>query len=87
VTVTVTVTATVTVRSTEKKGRTILVLKRKSNQSVRVVGPDGRTLAVVTVVGVDGKDAVRLAFSAPPEVKIVRSELTERPRAGEGWPS
>jgi carbon storage regulator CsrA len=60
----------------------MLVLKRKPDQSVRVVGPDGRTLAVVTVVGVDGRDAVRLAFSAPPEVRIVRSELIER--AGEG---
>jgi sRNA-binding carbon storage regulator CsrA len=51
------------------------VLKRKPDQSVRIVGPDGRTLAVVTVAGVDGRDAVRLAFSAPPEVRIVRSEL------------
>jgi carbon storage regulator CsrA len=65
----------------------MLVLKRKPNQSVRVVGPDGRTLAVVTVVGVDGKDAVRLAFLAPPEISIVRSELTERPAAGEGRPT
>jgi carbon storage regulator CsrA len=60
------------------------VLKRKPDQSVRVVGPDGRTLAVVTVVGVDGRDAVRLGFEAPPEISIIRSELTERPRMGEG---
>jgi carbon storage regulator CsrA len=53
----------------------MLVLKRKPDQSVRIVGPDGRTVAVVTVLGVDGKDAVRLAFSAPPDVRIVRSEL------------
>jgi carbon storage regulator CsrA len=56
----------------------MLVLKRKPNESVRIVGPDGCTLAVVTVAGVDGRDAVRLAFLAPPEVRIVRSELSER---------
>jgi carbon storage regulator CsrA len=65
----------------------MLVLKRKPNESVRIISPDGRTLAVVTVAGVDGKDAVRLAFTAPPDVRIVRSELAERPRAGEGRPS
>jgi carbon storage regulator CsrA len=64
----------------------MLVLKRKPNESVRIVGPDGRTLAVVTVVGVDGRDAVRLAFRAPPEVRIVRLELPAWPAAGEGRP-
>jgi carbon storage regulator CsrA len=52
----------------------MLVLKRKPDESVRIVGPDGRTVEI-TVVGVDGRDAVRLAFSAPPDVRIVRSEL------------
>jgi carbon storage regulator CsrA len=61
----------------------VLVLKRKSDESVRIVGPDGRTLAVVTVLGVDGKDAVRLGWSAPPEISVVRSELPPRPMAGE----
>jgi carbon storage regulator CsrA len=61
----------------------MLVLKRKPNESVRIVGPDGRTLAVVTVAGVDGRDAVRLGFSAPPDVRIVRSELLPQPAAGE----
>jgi carbon storage regulator CsrA len=61
----------------------MLVLKRKPNESVRVVGSDGRTVEI-TVVSVDGRDAVRLGFSAPPDIRIVRSELTERPRAGEG---
>jgi carbon storage regulator CsrA len=64
----------------------MLVLKRKPNESVRVVGPDGRTLAVVTILGVDGKDAVRLGWSAPPEISVVRSELPPRPTAGEGRP-
>jgi carbon storage regulator CsrA len=60
----------------------MLVLKRKPNESVRVVGPDGRTVEI-TVVSVDGRDAVRLAFSAPPDVRIVRSELLPQPAAGE----
>jgi carbon storage regulator CsrA len=65
----------------------MLMLKRKPDESVRILGPDGRTLAVVTVAGVDGRDAVRLGFEAPPDVRIVRSELAERSRAGEGRPS
>jgi carbon storage regulator CsrA len=52
----------------------MLVLKRKPNESVRVVGPDGRAVEI-TVVSVDGRDAVRLGFEAPPDVRIVRSEL------------
>jgi carbon storage regulator CsrA len=64
----------------------MLVLKRKPDQSVRIVGPDGRTVEI-TVVSVDGRDAVRLGFTAPPDVRIVRSELTARPAAGEGRPS
>jgi carbon storage regulator CsrA len=60
----------------------MLVLKRKPNESVRIIAPDGRTLAVVTVLGVDGKDAVRLGWSAPPEISVVRSELPPRPTVG-----
>jgi sRNA-binding carbon storage regulator CsrA len=63
------------------------VLKRKPDESVRIVGPDGHTLAVVTVAGVDGRDAVRLGFEAPPDVRIVRSELLPWSAAGEGRPS
>jgi carbon storage regulator CsrA len=61
----------------------MLVLKRKPNESVRVVGPDGRTVEI-TVVSVDGRDAVRLGFSAPLDFRIVRSELLPQPAAGEG---
>jgi carbon storage regulator CsrA len=63
----------------------MLVLKRKPNESVRIFGPDGRAVEI-TVVSVDGRDAVRLGFSAPPEVRIVRSELLPQPAAGEGRP-
>jgi carbon storage regulator CsrA len=59
----------------------MLVLKRKPNESVRIVGPDGCTVEI-TVVSVDGRDAVRLGFSAPPDVRIVRSELTVQPPFG-----
>jgi carbon storage regulator CsrA len=62
----------------------MLVLKRKPNESVRIVGPDGRTVALVTVIGVDGKDAVRLGLLAPPDVRIVRSELLPQPATVEG---
>jgi carbon storage regulator CsrA len=69
----------------------MLVLKRKPNESVRIISPDGRILAVVTVIGVDGKDAVRLGFIASREVAILRTELTERLAhdggAGEGRPA
>jgi carbon storage regulator CsrA len=59
----------------------MLVLKRKPDESVRLIGPDGRTVEI-TVVSVDGRDAVRLAFEAPSDVRIVRSELTVQPPFG-----
>ena len=46
----------------------MLVLSRKKNQSVRIGD------VVVTVRHV-GRNVVRLGIEAPPEVKIVRSEL------------
>ena len=47
----------------------MLVLSRLSGETVRI-GDD----IVVTVVEV-GRGRVRLAFSAPPEVRILRGEL------------
>lgn len=51
-----------------------LVLSRKADESVRI-GDD----IEVTVVEI-GRGKVRLLFKVPPHVKIVRSELIDRPR-------
>jgi carbon storage regulator len=54
----------------------MLVLTRRLGEAVRI-GSDVH----VTVVAVDG-DRVRIGIAAPPEVRILRTELLERDREG-----
>jgi carbon storage regulator len=49
-----------------------LVLTRRAGQTVHIGGD-----ITVTVIGIDGGQ-VRLAFSAPPNVRIDRAEVRER---------
>jgi carbon storage regulator len=49
-----------------------LILTRRAGQTVHIGGD-----ITVTVIGIDGGQ-VRLAFSAPPNVRIDRSEVRER---------
>lgn len=49
-----------------------LILTRRISETV-IIGDD----ITVTVIGIDGGQ-VRLAFSAPPEVRIDREEIRER---------
>jgi carbon storage regulator len=49
----------------------MFVLSRKKNERINLLGID----VVITVVEILG-DRVRLGISAPPEVEIVRGELT-----------
>lgn len=49
-----------------------LILTRRVGETV-IIGND----ITVTVIGIDGSQ-VRLAFSAPPEVRIDRLEVRER---------
>lgn len=60
----------------------MLVLSRKSNESVVVGGPNGvERLVKVTVLGIrDGK--VRLGFEADTDFPVHRWEVWERIRAG-----
>lgn len=53
----------------------MLVLTRKANQSIRVMV--GGQEIMVTIGQIRG-DKVRLAFDAPADVKILRSELPVR---------
>lgn len=53
----------------------MLVLTRKANQSIRVMV--GGQEIMVTIGQIRG-DKVRLAFDAPADVKILRSELQVR---------
>ena len=60
----------------------MLVLSRKTNEAVVLFtyGPDGqpRPVATVTVAEIRG-DKVRLGFEADESVKIVRTEVLDRP--------
>ncbi|HEY1599685.1 MAG TPA: carbon storage regulator [Pirellulales bacterium] len=53
----------------------MLVLARKQRQKVRLI--IGRTVVEMTVLRFDGQ-TLRLGFEAPANVKILRSELTDR---------
>ena len=58
----------------------MLVLTRKSQQSVVVGGSDGvEHLLTVTVLEVRG-GAVRLGFDGPPQIAVYRSEVLDRVR-------
>lgn len=56
----------------------MLVLSRKINESI-VIGAD----ITVTIVDIRG-DKIRLGIEAPNEVRILRSELTQRDPKPEG---
>ena len=62
----------------------MLVLSRKSQESVVVGGPDGFTrLLKVTVLEITG-GAVRLGFEAPANMPVHRWEVWARIHAGDG---
>lgn len=62
----------------------MLVLSRKSRESVVVGGADGfRRLLKITVLGITGMK-VRLGFEVDPEVPVHRYEVWERIRANGG---
>ena len=68
----------------ENGGSTMLVLSRKSQESVVVSGTDGvRRLLKVTVLGIQGTN-VKLGFEIGPEIPVHRSELCERIREAAG---
>ena len=50
----------------------MLVVKRKTNQRVRI-GDD----IWITIVEVCGRNEVRLGVSAPPEIHVLREELID----------
>ncbi len=69
---------------TKNGGFAMLVLSRKSRESVVVGGADGfRRLLKVTVLGIQGKN-VKLGFEVDPDVPVHRSEVWERIRAAAG---
>jgi carbon storage regulator len=62
----------------ERQGPSMLVLTRKSNQSI-MIGDD----VEVTVLSVTG-DKVRIGIQAPGEVPVFRTEIYLEIRRGEG---
>lgn len=60
-----------------------LVLRRKQGESVTITVPPS-TMPTVIVVRVVDEDHNRMAFIAPPEVTILRSELVNE--GGESCP-
>jgi carbon storage regulator len=60
-----------------RKEGTMLILTRKIDQGIVI---DGNI--VILVLGVE-RDRVKLGFTAPEEVKILRKELLEEPDEGE----
>lgn len=62
----------------------MLVLSRKSRESVVIGGTDGlHRLMKVTVLGIQGTN-VKLGFEVDPEVPVHRSEVWERINAEAG---
>jgi carbon storage regulator len=62
----------------------MLVLSRKSRESVVVGGSDGfHRLLKVTVLGIKGTN-VKLGFEVDGDVPVHRSEVWERIQAGQG---
>ena len=61
-----------------KEANRMLVLTRKSNQSITIGGN-----VVVTVLAVEG-DRVSLGIQAPREVSVLRNELIEESDTKEG---
>jgi len=51
----------------------ILVLSRKAGQSIRI-----NEDITIMVLSIDHRNQVMIGIEAPPEVKIVRSELLEK---------
>ena len=58
----------------------MLVLSRRTNERIQIIGPGGLTTLVI--VGIQ-RDKVRLGFEAPREIEIVRDNAKRRePRSG-----
>ena len=58
----------------------MLVLSRRTNERIQIIGPGGLTTLVI--VGIRG-DKVRLGFEAPRDTQIVRDDAKRRePRSG-----
>jgi carbon storage regulator CsrA len=61
----------------------MLVLSRKSNESVVIGGTEGKVRQLtVTVLEIRG-GKVKLGFDADPSISVRRSELTDQFRTGE----
>ena len=58
----------------------MLVLTRRSGQSIMIHDPKADTLIEVVVTGVHGAD-VRLGVVAPRDIAVDRSEISERKHA------
>ncbi len=54
----------------------MLSLGRRRNETIVVI-QDGRVIARITVGGIS-RNAVRLVFDAPPDVKVWREEVLRR---------
>jgi carbon storage regulator CsrA len=56
-----------------------LILMRKRGEAVDIIDrTTNRTLATVTVLAVLTGDTVRLGFTAPPQIKIIRDNAVRR---------
>jgi carbon storage regulator CsrA len=67
---------------TKNGGFAVLVLSRKSRESVVVGGTDGfHRLLKVTVLGIKGAN-VKLGFEVDPDIPVHRSEVWERINMG-----
>ena len=64
----------------------MLVLSRKSRESVEIGGADGWPRKLKVTVLEIRAGTVKLGFDADADVPILRSEVSERSRAGV-WPS
>ena len=60
----------------------MLVLSRKTDETIIVTTPSGEAIKVV-VVEIQGSNKVRLGIDAPAAVTIHRSEVADRIAAGE----
>jgi carbon storage regulator CsrA len=61
----------------EKKGVFMLVLTRKTDESITIKCPDGKIIKVA-VCRIDGNFKVRLGIEAGDEYKITRTELIKK---------
>ena len=64
----------------------MLVLSRFREERLLMLGPDGQTIATITIVDVRPNGQVRVGFEADRSINIVREELMGRPPRGERRP-